>query len=327
MKQFIRKILFFGIPLIAILVIVFVIDNPFIIFHNYEDIVNPESKRKCVNGAYMGVKLMDMYDDSLNYNSFIVGNSRALQFRVEDWKTYVGDEASCFIFFQSAGNLLGLYQRTKYLYERFDTIKNLLLVVDVSPLGELSKRKGHLFVEPWQVTGVYDVLTFYSQFFEAYYSLDYILYGVSMEKTTQIKKQVNYLTHELYWGDADSLIDNTKDEYYTKYLGGKKIFYDRPSIEKISEQQLYQDQIKVLKHINALAKERGTDLRLVVGPLYDQEKLNPKDYQTLCDIFGEDCITDFSGINEYTNDISNYYEISHYRPKLCKIVLDSVYSK
>lgn len=83
----------------------------------------------------------------------------------------------------------------------------------------------------------------------------------------------------------------------------------------------------MLKKINNLAIDRGTDLRLVIGPLYDQEKLNPSDYQILCDIFGENRVIDFSGINEYTNDISNYYEISHYRPKLCKIVLDSLYSK
>lgn len=43
--------------------------------------------------------------------------------------------------------------------------------------------------------------------------------------------------------------------------------------------------------------------------------------EILKDIFGYENVFDFSGINEYTNDIHNYYERGHYRPILGALLL------
>ena len=54
-------------------------------------------------------------------------------------------------------------------------------------------------------------------------------------------------------------------------------------------------------------------------------KLNESDLIYLKDTFGEDNVFDFSGINEFTNDYRNYYEISHYRPHVARKILEIVY--
>ena len=41
---------------------------------------------------------------------------------------------------------------------------------------------------------------------------------------------------------------------------------------------------------------------------------------------GKENVFDFSGINEYTNDIHNYYERGHYRPILGARLLQKVYA-
>ena len=70
-----------------------------------------------------------------------------------------------------------------------------------------------------------------------------------------------------------------------------------------------------------------TNCKIIISPEYKQIRINPSDVTELKKIFGEENVFDFSGINEYTNDIRNYYEGSHYRPCLGRRLLDIVYGK
>ena len=54
--------------------------------------------------------------------------------------------------------------------------------------------------------------------------------------------------------------------------------------------------------------------------------MNPADVEQLKNIFGAKIVYDFSGINQYTYDIRNYYDGSHYRPCLGQKLLDRVYA-
>ena len=54
--------------------------------------------------------------------------------------------------------------------------------------------------------------------------------------------------------------------------------------------------------------------------------LYPEDEKALRAIFGDDCVFNFSGINKWTTDYHNYYEVSHYRPHVASEIMDSIYS-
>ena len=56
-----------------------------------------------------------------------------------------------------------------------------------------------------------------------------------------------------------------------------------------------------------------------------QVTINPADVKTLKRVFGKRNVFDFNGINEYTEDIHNYYEPGHYRPALGKRLMEKIY--
>lgn len=126
------------------------------------------------------------------------------------------------------------------------------------------------------------------------------------------------------------MIDNGLfDEYYKKYVipRGKRFwFYKRDTtIETIHEPVIHQEQLVALQEIRDVFSENNTNYRLIIGPLYDLEKFNPIDRKLLEDLFGEEYVYDFSGVNEYTKDSTNYCEASHYRSKLCRILMQEAY--
>ncbi|MCX6296671.1 MAG: hypothetical protein NTX97_11510, partial [Bacteroidetes bacterium] len=77
----------------------------------------------------------------------------------------------------------------------------------------------------------------------------------------------------------------------------------------------------------SILKSHNTQYKIVISPLYNQEKLDPGDLNYLVNLFGGENVFDFSGINFITNDFHNYYETSHYRPFVCDYILNIIYSK
>ena len=80
-----------------------------------------------------------------------------------------------------------------------------------------------------------------------------------------------------------------------------------------------------MKRIAEIVQAAGAQVRVVISPLYNQIKFSPRDLSILNNLFGEGVVYDFSGINPLTKSYTGYYEQSHYRPKLAKAVLDSLY--
>ena len=81
----------------------------------------------------------------------------------------------------------------------------------------------------------------------------------------------------------------------------------------------------VLDKIMEMLHRHGTSVRIIISPDYDQKELHPDDREILQNIFGEENVYDFSGINEFTKDYHNYYEAGHYRPLLGNKLLERVY--
>ena len=118
-------------------------------------------------------------------------------------------------------------------------------------------------------------------------------------------------------------------EYYYKNLAKQHIEYyrfkQRDSIEHIDNQILHAEHIELLSQIHELFVDGNTNYKIVVSPLYDQIKLNPTDKSILDSIFGAENVYDYSGINKYTQDSLNYYESSHYRPRVASQIMNEIY--
>ena len=130
------------------------------------------------------------------------------------------------------------------------------------------------------------------------------------------------LTNETNIIDQEQEITQTPDAYYAKR---DDVFYERAgetmdSIQRINKKQLY-----MLQEIKRILNKNKTNYKVVLSPLYEQKKFNPNDFQKLHTLF-EYKLYDFSGKNIFTDLKTNYYEASHYRPKIGNRIFVIIYN-
>ena len=324
MKRFIRNIVLVFSPCIIMLAW-YIIDDPFRMYWPNEDLYEVGQRKICTNDAYRGIRWMNQFNDSMHYNSFITGSSRSDFYYVDEWKMYLGEDASCFHFNQSGDNLLGTLQRTQYLYKRFDKIDNILFIMDAEFLEDMKPHKGHLFRQPWQVTEEWDFFAYNWECIRAFYTIEYQrkYWNIDIEEA---RLPYYYIPeyNEVHKDGAEALLDSDPKAYYATLEGFYRL-YERNYTDSVANPVIKKEQREALEQLHTLLIKGNTDYRIVISPLYDQIALNPADVRILQDIFEEDKVFDFSGVNEYTNEVTNYYEVSHYRPKLCNQILKIIY--
>lgn len=308
-----------------VLLLVYIIDDPFRMYWPGEDLYEPDARKQCVNDAYRGIRWMNQYNDSMHYNSFITGSSRSDFYYVEDWKQYIGEDASCFHFNQSGDNLLGTLQRVQYLYSRYKKIDNILFIMDGEYLEDMTLHKGHLFRQPWQVTKEWDFFAYNWECIRAFYTIEYQrkFWGTDKEE----KKLPYYYIpeyNEVHKTGAEELLDSNPEAYYATLEGFYRL-YERTYTDSIAAPVIKAKQRAALKELHSLLINGNTDYRIVISSLYNQIQLNPQDIAILVEIFGEGKVFDFSGANEFTEEPTNYYETSHYRPRVCKQIMRIIY--
>jgi hypothetical protein len=59
--------------------------------------------------------------------------------------------------------------------------------------------------------------------------------------------------------------------------------------------------------------------------LYNQVSFAADDLAVIKTLFGSENVFDFSGINEMTSHVENYYEDSHYRPHVARAIMNEIY--
>ena len=103
--------------------------------------------------------------------------------------------------------------------------------------------------------------------------------------------------------------------------------YPRDTIQKYVDKSILKERNKeMLNDIAKILMKHHTNYRIILGPNYDQIKLNQEDLAFLQKIFSVKFVCDFSGINKYTNDKNNYYEASHYLIETGRNILNEIYS-
>ncbi len=332
MKAFVKYCLLFSTPILLLLG-AYIYFDPFKVIWHY-DCYYVEGDGAPVNRNFVSTMNYLNKKDIYHYDSFIFGNSRSMYFMVDDWKKHLPPQSSCYHFSESSGSINGLYYKLKLIDERGGQLNNALLIIDYGVLRKL-QQNGIAFIMPPVLTGYRNVVRFHGEHFMRWlnvrflaYWAEYQLTGIYKDYMTDfIYKGTNYkyynpITNEEPLCHQDSLIEAGK--YYTKaVVAGFKADH-----KQTTAQQMIDDDAKLqrLRAMRQIFDKHHTDYRFIISPLYNQVKLNPADYQILCDIFGKEHIYDFSGANKWTTDYHNYYEWSHYRPVVAAELMDSVYS-
>ena len=180
-------------------------------------------------------------------------------------------------------------------------------------------------------------MIFQFEFFKAFTSVKFLYALLDFKITGKIKEYMrssallndmpvdyNLKYNELKFTLYEDMIRANPSGFYNEKT--MKLFYSRDTTQQFHPQAIKSEQITLLNSIKRILNTNTVNNLIIISPLYDQIKINSKDLNYLKDLFGANNVFDFSGINSFTNDYNNYYELSHYRPPLCDSLLNIVYS-
>ncbi|MEQ3664827.1 MULTISPECIES: hypothetical protein [unclassified Olleya] len=331
MKIFLKKLAFFFIPIILYVIIVLSLDI-FKIFKDYNNYYNQDITT--LNRTYVSTKIFQKNKDSVNYDSFIFGSSRSQAFKTPIWKHYLPEKSVPFHYDAHSEDLYGIYKKLEFLDDVNSPINHALIIIDRAVLSGTIKRLNHLYINPVEFNDV-SKYEFYSSFILANLNPRFMMayadfycfktYRNYMKNYVRMDKYPDTFTpiyNDSYYGLAKEIKEDSLG-YYNK-LKQQGVFYQRPQESNITLEKTKRE-IDLLNKIKSIFNKHDTNYKIVVSPLYDQIPMEEEQLVLLYSIFDKDKVFDFSGKNNLTEPISNYFESSHYKPNVAKIILDSIY--
>lgn len=321
----VRKIVLFTLPFWALIALYFW-DDPFMVLRKYKcydsDVV--------LNEEHVGWQIYHNNRDSIHFNSFILGNSCTMAFRCREWEKYLDNGDRAIRLFGNAESMKAISLKLRALDREGAEIKNVLMILDRTSLSKFETSSAYDHVLPADISGRSSLVVqfdFIQAFAMPYFLFPYLKYRI----TGNISQNMKYMNP---YGRVRNPINNDalnprekmieqQGEMYWKTRW--KEFPKRDGISVVANPVIFHRQQLVLDEIAEVLHRHGTSVRIVISPDYKQKQLNPADKEVLCSIFGKENIYDFSGINEYTIDYHNYYEVGHYRPLLGSKLMERIY--
>jgi len=331
MKVFLLRWFIFLAPLLCIPASFFILD-PFKIIYMYDDYF--EDYSIIINRDYVATEVYLQNKKKHKYDSFIFGSSRTLGFKTYDWIPYLDKNSSPLVYWSSGESIFGIWSKFKFLNEQNDTVKNALIVIDNGyTLNRQVNSTGHVYVKHYTLTGE-SKFSFCNTFLNAYVSdfffvryLDFLCF----KKYRPYMKgfiddriiKTDPITNDFYRVSNKNSIMADSEKYYTDR---EHMFYPRDGRETEYGDSTIDDKVLSMLHdIQKILKSHNTNYEIVIGPSYNQIQFNIHDLKALQKIFGKDHVHDYTGINEFTADMHNYYDDKHYMPHVGKSILQEIY--
>ena len=332
MKKFLIKVLIFTLPAIFLIVSVIYID--FFRIFGFQDYYS--NQKIVLNREMITTSTFNHYREKEKFNSFIFGSSRSQAYKCENWISYLDENAKPFHFDASGEGIWGISRKIEYIDENGDTIKNALVVIDRTGLRTTYLRDGHLFISMPDVSKSSE-FEYYFTFLKASLNLKFLIANLdySLFKThrgymgylirrNKYDHNVNNKNCDIWYG-WDKEIELDSLGYYNKLID-KGIFYKRPRVD-LSECKVTPEEKKQLLIIKNIFEKHNTKYRIIISPVYDQVPMEKAQIELLEQIFGRENIYNYSGKNQFTEPLHNFYETSHYRPHVANEIMKIIYQK
>jgi len=273
--------------------------------------------------------------DRYKYDSFIFGSSRSTAHTASEWAKYLPKGSASFSFGAWNDPIEGIYKRVRLIDSLGSSIKNAFIIIDVDRTFKLQGdlKSSELVADHYLISGISKYDYYINDFL--YYiktpsliitSLDYTLFHKRrnyMEGFIGMKPGDLDPVNNDWQPNSEKIILVDSAAYYKNSLDK---FYQRPAVESIAGVQINKAKEDCLYNIQAIFKKHNTNYKIVIGPLYDQVKFNPKDLAVLEQVFGKSNVYDYSGINEITNNKFNYgADVVHYRKKVGNLIYRQIY--
>jgi len=327
--KLIFKVLLVLTPLL-IQILVYAIFDPFEVLYHYDR--HYSDNNVVYNRDYISTEIFLANYKKENYDSFIFGNSRSLAFQCRDWDNYIKAKG-VFHFDASAESLYGIYKKIMFLDRKGVALRNCLLILDDITIAKCDNHEGHLFIKHPEVSQE-SATAFQMEFFRVFMKPRFLIGYLDYKIHNRIRPAFNDLfmpsevrydpiTNDIFIVSQEEEIQRAGSKYYEKK---RNIFFIRDQKGKNYTTQCIKDvQKKYFEEIKMIFEKNKTNYLIIISPVYDQKYLNMTDLHYLENLFGKKNVLDFSGVNEYTNSIYNYYETIHYRPVVGRQILKNYY--
>lgn len=327
--KLIRQTLLFTWPVSA-LVSVYLLTDPFHVLKYYDSY--PDNYLKSYNRNRISTQIFLNNNPSENYDSFIFGSSRSSVFYTKDWEKHINTDKT-YHFDASNETISGIHGKIKFIKKHGNTIKNALIVLDEESFRYVADTANSVIhVGDWRWTGQ-NRLLYHWTFLKAFFKDFYFLKFAEVELSKEFKPHMYGFfenKHMLYTPiKNDFIFQGYMDEIKKDSVG----YYERLFSNPIERKEVEGDQViqayqeVYLREIAAIFKEDDTNYRIVLGPNFDQKKFNADALEILENYFESNRIFDFTGKNEWTEPIGNYYEIYHYKPSVAQHLLTIIYGE
>jgi hypothetical protein len=336
MKSFLLRILVFSLPIVA-LGMFYLVEDPFKVIHEYSN-YRPFGQALTVplNQGMVSTSVFKQNQGSAHYNAFIFGSSRSMFYQASDWKRHLPSDARVFHFDASSETIEGIAHKLDYVVKSGCKVHHALVVIDGNTFESKQLFNEHLFMEDPRLVRYRNLVEFQSAHWMAFLDRGFFKAYADYRITGQAKPYMSAkgvldnrpfvydsISNELRYEYFEALI--ASGEYYTE--DRMKPFYKRDGKFRFASPVITAESEVLLTAMAKQFSSMQTEYFIVISPLYNQIKMNASDVIKLKQIFGEQRVYDFSGVNRFTKDYSHYYERSHYRPFVAAMVLDSIYGR
>jgi hypothetical protein len=298
---------------------------------NYYDAAAPVE----LNHDWASVNLLTENEPTQHFDSFIIGSSQSNAFHCDALKKHLPD-AHPFHYLAASENLYGIAAKLEYLDTHGFPLRNVLLEIWRSTIKNDGPRHDltHRLPYPlngeswfgWQATNL-------SDFFTGFYFAKYIGYRVAGRVPA-------YATDVLAIRVGDHRVDPvTNDYFYDRlerelaedpvafYANRSAMFPPHDASVPPCDPPYVKDRGRAeLARIRAVLQRHRTKIRVVIPPVYDRVCMHVDDVRELSRAFGETNVFDFTGPNELTEDMHNFYDDGHVRPFVAEKILGIVYA-
>jgi hypothetical protein len=325
------KLLIASVPALMLLAL-YVKDDPFRVLYPYVNFYNSSIP---TDRDYISTEVLMKKYPLEKYDSYILGSSKSLSFLCSQWDKYTGGKS--FHFDASGESVFGILTKLSYLQREKMPVKNCLLIVDSATVAETTNSSGHTYIKHPLVSGESRIkfqFTFLTAFLSNKFFVPYFFYKFNSKPpefleypriTDPREFTVDGSSNDMYFSFAERQMSKDINSYYEEH---KRTFFERDSTNKyVSKPAVGEPQLKELSEIKKIFDSEKTNYKFVIYPGYDLKYLNPADVEKLKGIFGAENVFDYSGINEITLDVKNYYDEAHCRALVGSRILKEIYSK
>lgn len=329
MKKYLSKLGLFLLPLI-------ILGSVALFFYIKIDVYGDFGKKDSFAWNYNFQQLNDISTKKLlttdrTYNSYVFGSSRSCSVYGCYLQTKLPDSR----FFHYANwneTIGGILAKLQYLDEKGYDLKNIMVYIDTDYTfdgeGKLSPMDHYLITKESKFKYYYNhLISFFSNFDTDKLK---ILMGKGEQTSSFVNRKLDPVTNDFnHECSADEIRKykyvQSDEEFKHKMDSLKKsgFMYERPKTQQYKSPQISEEEKVMIEKIATLLEKHHSKYFVVLTPLYDQQKLNNKDFYILKKYFKNN-LYDFSGKNKYTEDFYNYPDRIHFQNYISKQIIDSV---